>query len=50
MLGSRVRASDNPPFAFVVELVDTSVLETDAERRAGSSPARGTIMGVWRNR
>tara|TARA_B110000263_G_scaffold18375_1_gene14639 strand:+ start:1231 stop:1347 length:117 start_codon:yes stop_codon:yes gene_type:complete len=31
-------------FAAVVELVDTLVLGTSAERREGSSPFRGTII------
>ena len=32
-------------YAGVVELVDTLVLETSAERREGSSPSTGTKIG-----
>lgn len=35
--------------APVMELVDNSVLETEVERRVGSSPTRSTFMPSWRN-
>ncbi len=35
-------------YAAVVELVDTLALGASAERRGGSSPLRGTILGKER--
>ena len=44
--GRGFNSHHTPKYALVVELVVTLVLETSAERFAGSTPARGTITHI----